>query len=316
MPSRRRFLTGCAALGLTSTLPTASAATGSTPTADLDAALDAFGSGHVAGRFSADAVGAVSDALPVAAAAAPDVTDRAADRLPVAVGGTSFATREGDLGTLETADLYAAAADPTALDGVAALAVGVDFTARGPVLRARVTGTDGTPSRAEALDALAAAGLPAVDAADPLSVPDGDDLALTAGFDARDDGQPAVLALVVVVLAAVVGTFLLGIGSGSAGGGRETRAPQVAFAFEYDGDTGRVTVTHEGGDSVAAGELMLAYESDGTRIEERWRDDDGTVQAGDSVTTRRAVDSGNRLRVVWDSPDGSASAVLGAFEAP
>jgi hypothetical protein len=313
MPSRRRFLTGCAALGLTSTLPAASAATGATPSADVDAALAAFGSGAVAGRFSADAVGAVSDALPVAAAAAPDVTDRATGRLPTAVGGTSFATREGDLGALETADLYAAAADPAALDGIAALAIGVHLTARGPVLRARVTGRDGAPSRAAALDTLAGAGLPVADADDLLSLPDGDDLTLAAGFDARDDEQPVVLALLLVVLAAVVGTFVLGI-SGGTGGGRATRPPQVAFGFEYDGDTGRVTVTHEGGDTVAASRLLLAYESDGTRIEERWRDDDGDVQAGDSVTTRRAVDT--RLRVVWNAPDGSASAVLGAFEAP
>ena len=50
MPSRRQFIAGCTALGL-GAVPTVGAA-GSRPTADLDAALDVFGSGDVTGRVS------------------------------------------------------------------------------------------------------------------------------------------------------------------------------------------------------------------------------------------------------------------------
>ncbi|WP_254830139.1 type IV pilin [Haloglomus salinum] len=316
MPSRRQFLLSSAALGAATLPGTAAAASPSRPTADVDAALNAFGSGAVSGRIAPRSLPRIGAAADRVAAEAPAVADNVAGRLPSTAD--TLAARDGALGSLADAPLHVETVAP-AIGGVAALAVGVDFTARGPVVRARVTGSEGAPARAEALDALAAAGLP-VAALDPFAVRDGDDLALYAGVADRDDEQPFVLALLLVVLAAVVGTFVLGLGSStsgsSSGGGSAREVPQVAFSFEYSADTQRVTITHDGGDSVDANELQVVYESDGSRAVERWQDDDGRVTAGDSFTTSRPIASGATLRVVWQSSDGNSGAVLGEFTAP
>jgi FlaG/FlaF family flagellin (archaellin) len=316
MPSRRQFLLSSAALGA-ATLPGTAAASHSRPTADVDAALNAFGSGAVSGRVAPRSLPRIGEAAARVAAEAPAVADSVAGRLPSAAD--TLAARDGGLGTLADASLHVETVAP-AIDGVDALAVGIDFTARGPVVRARVTGSEGAPARAAALDALAEAGLPFA-VLDPFAVPDGDDLALYAGVADRDEEQPFVLALFLVVLAAVVGTFVLGLGSSTSGSnsasGSARAAPQVAFSFEYSGDTQLVTITHDGGDSVEASELQVAYESDGSTAVERWQDDDdGTVTAGDSFTTSRPIDSGGTLRIIWQSSDGSSGAVLGEFTAP
>jgi hypothetical protein len=92
---------------------------------------------------------------------------------------------------------------------------------------------------------------------------------------------------------------------------RGPRAPQVAFEFEKRED-GRVAVTHEGGDEVGTrGRLRLIYESDGETVERGWEPDDGSITAGDTVTTDGAVTG--PLRVVWEADDSGTSAVLGAY---
>jgi hypothetical protein len=111
-----------------------------------------------------------------------------------------------------------------------------------------------------ALDALTEAGLP-VAALDPLAVRDRDDLELYAGVADRGEEQPFVLALLLVVIAAVVGTFVLGLGGTASGSNSASatarEAPQAAFSFEDDSDTERVTVPHDGGDSVPAAEFQV-----------------------------------------------------------
>lgn len=316
MPSRRQFVTTCVALGA-ATISGSAAASADRPTADPEAALAAFGAGNVIGRVAPRALPRVGEATTTIAEEAPEVVDVTAGRLPATPD--VLAAPDTSLGALADADLHAAAVDP-GIDGVTALAVGVDFTARGPIVRARVTGPEGTPARSDALDALAAAGLP-VAALDPFAVPDGDDLALYAGVTDRDDEQPFVLALLLVVIAAVVGTFVLGLGgsaSGSSSGSDSAReVPQVAFSFEYDDDTGRVTVAHDGGDSVPAEELQVAYESEGEIAVDTWRDgEDGRVTAGDSFTTEQSVDSGSTVRVVWQNTDGSGAATLAELRVP
>jgi len=91
------------------------------------------------------------------------------------------------------------------------------------------------------------------------------------------------------------------------------RAPQVSFTFDRRED-GRVTVTHDGGDTVASGTVGLLYESDAEGVERQWTTDDGSVSAGDSITTDQPVTGA--LRVIWNSEDGDASATLGLYRPP
>jgi hypothetical protein len=321
MPSRRQLLRSCAALGLTTTLPVASAARGEpTPEADLDAALDAFGAGRVSGRAGPAALTRLDDALDAVAAESPETAADAAERVP-SVPIERPAT--DGLGPLETADIHvttdapvaAAVADPAvreAVAGVDALSIAVDFTARGPVVRARVVGAEGAPSRRAVTTVLSAVGFPGEALADGFAVPDGDAVTVTRGFERRRSGQPFVLLLFLVLLAAVLGTFVLGIGGSS---GQRPTAPQVNFEFEATTDGG-VTVTHQGGDNVESGRLTVRYTANGASRTEEWTEPDGDIAAGDRYTTQARPDPDTPVRVVWTAEDGSTSVTLGAFEMP
>lgn len=298
MPTRRRVLRSVAALSAV-TVPGTAAARTDRPPADVDAALDAFGSGAVDGRITPRALARLDDAISTVAARAPAVADESIGRLPSTPAAT--ASDGSALGALSDADLRVTTVGPS-IDGIAALTVGIDFAARGPVVRARVTGADGTPARGEALDALAAAGLP-VATLEPFAVRDGDDLALYAGIAARDGEQSVVLALLLVVLAAVVGTFVLGFNNDPS---RVT--PQASFTFDYESD-GTLTVTHDGGDRIPADQLRII----GDGVSRHWGES-GTVTAGDSVTVQVPADA--TVRVIWSGPEGEDSATLAKWIGP
>ena len=103
-------------------------------------------------------------------------------------------------------------------------------------------------------------------------------------------------------------------------------APQISFAFEYnetDSDQGELTVTHEGGDSVAASQLDLVGSgfADVSGVDQTqpgpWQgssSDDGLVRAGDS--TALGVTTAAEIRIVWRSEDGDRSATLARYEGP
>lgn len=193
------------------------------------------------------------------------------------------------------------------LGSVASFALGVDVDG---AFRADVSGEGVTV--AEARRTLRAVGVPTA-ALDDLSASVGDDGVELAGSLAGTDGeQPFVVALLLVLLAAVVGTFVLGLGESV---DRTERPPQVSLAFEYDTD-GPVTITHRGGDNVPSSELVVVYTTDGQRRVERWADGDGVVQAGDEHTTVRAPDPDTEVRVVWSSSDGSTSATIAVGVVP
>lgn len=104
---------------------------------------------------------------------------------------------------------------------------------------------------------------------------------------------------VVLVLAAVVGSFVLGIGQQQA-----ERTPQAAFETEYDRETRELTITHTAGDSVVAEHLFIRGENVPTR---RW-DRLGGSASGDQGG-RPAVVAGDRLTLSEVSPDYQVSVV-------
>jgi hypothetical protein len=131
----------------------------------------------------------------------------------------------------------------------------------------------------------------------------------------------------------------LGPRYGSSGGGSD-RPPQVSFSFEYEsrGDgVGVTTVSHDGGDSVRASELVfrgsgfvdagsipdtVAGQLDVTESGGQWP----AASASGTIEVEAAVVAGNQARlgvasdaeisVVWESTDGDVSATLAAYEGP
>ena len=133
-----------------------------------------------------------------------------------------------------------------------------------------------------------------------------------------------LMVAITVILAAVIGTFVLGLGESV------QSTPQAKFAFDYQNDN--VTVTHEGGDAISSKELSVAASSafhyyNGTTPEggsaSSYTFDtmgiNGEVSAGNSVMIGRSG-TGNfnsdTVRVVWSDLDTDKSATLGKWSGP
>lgn len=100
---------------------------------------------------------------------------------------------------------------------------------------------------------------------------------------------------VVVILAAVIGAFVLGLG------GDQTTAPQAAFSYDAASDT----LTMTGGDEIQADQISV--EGNG------WTGDSPVV-AGSVMTEVTDSNDDGVITVSWTSADGSESAVLTTIE--
>jgi flagellin-like protein len=138
-----------------------------------------------------------------------------------------------------------------------------------------------------------------------------------------------LMVAITVILAAVIGTFVLGLGDQV-----QNTAPQASFNFDYDnasiGSTDSISITHDGGDTIGANELAVvsSVNFDGTggvgvtnTGDETWETLSGSsadVTAGDSITID--AHSGNfanaTVRAVFRSEEGDSSATLGRFNGP
>ena len=108
-----------------------------------------------------------------------------------------------------------------------------------------------------------------------------------------------LMVAITVILAAVIGAFVLDISPS------EDPAPSAQFGFDIN-ESDHVIVTHEGGDRVTS-DLELRY-GDETDV---W---DGPIGVGDDITTNSSVPSGETVRVVYVSGDGSTESVLSRFD--
>jgi flagellin-like protein len=145
-----------------------------------------------------------------------------------------------------------------------------------------------------------------------------------------------LMVAITVILAAVIGTFVLGLG-----GSVQQNAPQASFTFDFQDDQSYasgtydlLTVTHDGGDSIDGARLSLQASEDfdfdvsgspsGTANASKGFDEMGyngeTVSAGTSVTAVRDTGTDNlndaTFRVTWASQNGENTATLAKFSGP
>jgi len=117
-----------------------------------------------------------------------------------------------------------------------------------------------------------------------------------------------LMVAITVILAAVIGTFVLGLGNQL-----QSSSPSASFSFSYDSSEGNLTITHNGGDGVAADQLFVV----GSNDDGSWNDIDSSIErvsAGTSVTV--GVDSDSTVRVVWESSGGERSSTLARWSGP
>ncbi|SEH58119.1 flagellin N-terminal-like domain-containing protein [Halopenitus malekzadehii] len=121
-----------------------------------------------------------------------------------------------------------------------------------------------------------------------------------------------LMVAITVILAAVIGTFVLGLGDDL-----QNTQPTASFDFEFNSTNG-TTISHAGGDTIADGAIVtINATGDGLAGDTTW----GTpISAGDSEHVRKSDGDGNwsgeTVSVNWESADGSSSAQLGAQDAP
>lgn len=109
----------------------------------------------------------------------------------------------------------------------------------------------------------------------------------------------ALLIMITVILAAVVGSVVLGIGVGTAD------APQATLSFSPVDET-TVDVVHESGERLPAEEIVVRT-SGGEEIHTMSED----LSAGQRESVDiEGVSEDERINVVWRHPDGDSETVL------
>ena len=139
-----------------------------------------------------------------------------------------------------------------------------------------------------------------------------------------------LMVAITVILAAVIGTFVLGLGDQV-----QQTAPNSNFAFDFDEDEQNLTVTHNGGDGIEAQNLVLT--GDITQSGDAWATKNGydsgeAVRAGDDMMVGNdtslnenamyifsdsdpdGVDDGEEVNVVWRPEDSDRSSTLRTWE--
>ena len=146
---------------------------------------------------------------------------------------------------------------------------------------------------------------------------------------ADDDAVSPVIGVILmvaitVILAAVIGTFVLGLGSQVQG-----TAPSAQFTFSEDSN-GNLTITHDGGQPVdvnnlnvtggdldtndtstttgPTGQYSCQHDSWG---EDNWETSTSELGAGDSCTIPSSnITSDEEIRITWESDSGDSTSVL------
>jgi len=158
---------------------------------------------------------------------------------------------------------------------------------------------------------------------------------------ADDDAVSPVIGVILmvaitVILAAVIGTFVLGLGENV-----QQNSPNAQFNFDYNGTNNSMDITHTSGEEVNQNRFVVsssegafssgtsADDNDGQNFDGVDSDNnlkpDTDASAGTTyeVINTDSVGSGNSndikdgtVRLVWESSDGSNSDVLTNWEGP
>jgi flagellin-like protein len=133
-----------------------------------------------------------------------------------------------------------------------------------------------------------------------------------------------LMVAITVILAAVIGTFVLGLGD------RVSEAqPNAQFTFDYSEVAGSnddtVKVIHDGGDGVETGQLEVTIGSDTAWDNTGWGTNfgagsawSGKITAGDSLTIKESgadsITDGEEVKVIWSASGSDKTAIIGESE--
>jgi flagellin-like protein len=138
---------------------------------------------------------------------------------------------------------------------------------------------------------------------------------LTNLFDENDDSRAVspvigviLMVAITVILAAVIGTFVLGLGDSV------ESAPQASITFDGDATNG-VTITHRGGDAMAASDIQLrGAAGNGTTLADASSGVSTQFSAGSSASVGSSGLSEGELIIVYTG--GESDAVIASYDVP
>ena len=126
-----------------------------------------------------------------------------------------------------------------------------------------------------------------------------------------------LMVAITVILAAVIGTFVLGLGDQV-----QQTSPNAQWNWDQQ-SSGQLNVTHEGGDSVdatlleatgptadatAGGDSTACNEAG---VNQEWTDSD--VSAGDTCQVSTGVSPDEEYRLIWTAEGGGSSSTLTSY---
>ena len=155
-------------------------------------------------------------------------------------------------------------------------------------------------------------------------------------FEDDDAVSPVIgvilMVAITVILAAVIGTFVLGLGEQV-----QSNSPNSQFTFDYDNSSDTMDITHTSGDEVSQSNFVVSTSEGDFTTGTTSTDNDGQnfdgVTDGDlepntdanagttyTITNTHEIGSGDftegTVRLVWEASDGSNSDVLASWEGP
>ena len=119
-----------------------------------------------------------------------------------------------------------------------------------------------------------------------------------------------LMVAITVILAAVIGTFVLGLGDQV-----QSQAPQASFSFS--GSAGSTfDITHTGGDQLDTTNIDITFVSSSTTTTDNGFSvgGDTTWTAGETHTTSASVDADTTIRVIWKNPSSDKTNIINEHE--
>jgi flagellin-like protein len=117
-----------------------------------------------------------------------------------------------------------------------------------------------------------------------------------------------LMVAITVILAAVIGTFVLGLGDQVS-----ESAPQASFSFDFNMSANEVTITHEGGETLETSNIGIDGDDGAPNGANNFSGD--TISSGNSSTYGN-INNGETIRVIWTNPAGGSTNTIARATAP
>lgn len=111
----------------------------------------------------------------------------------------------------------------------------------------------------------------------------------------------ALLIAITVILVAVVGAVVLGIGPNAG------EAPNAQLEFEQNSNDS-VSAVHKGGDKLVAAEMDVKVDGSGSPAAIA-----NDMTSGDSTVVATGMATGDTVRVIWESPNSDKTQLIGEY---